>query len=145
MMKNIFSFSMDEEGKVQITTENEDLLDKFANPSNEQKAKQFIYNIIEEMVGKMWGERDTCLSKIVRLLSMGEVCAGGAPYEQVEEFWACMMFGFIPESEKRINPLKEMYGFKPKNVVRPVTSGNAGSFMSGTPITFPWRGNKWHS
>ena len=144
MMKNILSFSMDENGKVQITTENEDLMDRFFNPRDETKAKQFLYDIIEEMIGTIWGERNTCLSKAVRLLSMAETCAGGAPYEQTEEYWACMMFGLIPESEKRINALKEMYGFKPKNVVRPVTSGPAGMFMSGSPISFPWRGDKWH-
>ena len=141
-MKTIFCFSMDENGKVEITTDNEQLLDRFASPTNHKLTKQFLKELMTAVVHKMWGEKNTCLSKAVRLLSMAEVCSCAEPYQQAEDFWSTMMFGFIKDSEKMINPLKEMYGFNPRIVERPIVGGDTFCFRIGKPEEYPWRGKK---
>ena len=129
IMKTILNFSMDENGNVEITTDNEELFDKFFSPSSGEKSEKFFQNLMAKMVGIMWGDRNTCMSKAIRILSMAEVCSCGAPYEQAEDFWSTMMFSCIPQSEKFLNPLKSFYGFNPKTVVRPQTFPSPSASM----------------
>ncbi len=142
IMKTIMTFSMDENGQVEITTGNEDLFDTFFSLSAGEKAEKYFRDLMARMVGIMWGDRNTCMSKAIRLLSMAEVCCCAAPYEQAEDFWSTMMFSCIPQSEKYLNQLKSFYGFNPKKVVRPMTFGNASFFQIGKPNGYPWRGGK---
>jgi hypothetical protein len=142
IMKTIMTFSMDENGQVEITTGNEDLFDKFADPADGKKAESFFREVMTKMVGKIWGDHNTCMSKVVRILSMAEVCSSGAPYEQAEDFWSTMMFSVIPNTEKYLNPLKSFYGFDPKRIERPRIVGNTSFFQIGKPNDYPWRKGK---
>ena len=133
---------MDENGNMEIATANEDLFDKFFSLAAGGNSEKLFREVASKMVGLMWGDRNTCMSKVIRLLSMAEVCCCAAPYEQAEDFWSTMMFSCIPESEKYLNPLKSFYGFNPKTVVRPKTFGDASIFQIGKPGKYPWRGGR---
>lgn len=52
IMKTIMTFSMDENGQVEITTGNEDLFDTFFSLSAGEKAEKHFRDLMARMVGK---------------------------------------------------------------------------------------------
>ena len=122
IMKKLLEVFIDDQGRLDYNCENETLFDDIVSDDLFRKS-------LEVVIGHMWREKDTCFSKVVRFISMLEMCACAAPYEQAEEFWSTMMFDCIPASEKYANPMKAKYRFDASNMVRPKVMGGT-SIMS---------------
>ena len=118
-----------DEGDLVYRCDNERFLDEHFSPDDLKEARRFFRKSLSRLIDLMWKDRNTCFSKVIRLLSMLEICACAEPYAQAEEFWSFMMFDCIPSNEKFADSLKEKYGYVPETKERPITMGNVGAFM----------------
>jgi len=116
-----------DDGSLDIKCCNEKIV-KGLNLKNPQKFDSFLKRITTAIIKKMWGEKNTSLSKIIRVLSMAEISACAEPYSQAEEFWSTMMFNYIPRTEKQYSSLKQQYGNYRGPEQRPISFGNAAMF-----------------
>ena len=130
-MKKLLEVFIDEEGNLDLRCENESIIDRYFSFKNPKKSQSFFRRILAGMIDKMWEKRATGISKVIRLLSMAEICACAEPYAQAEEFWSTMMFNCIPSTEKYADSLKMKYGYNPSAKQRPITFGDCGLFESG--------------
>lgn len=128
-MKKFLEVLIDDNGQLHIDTE----MDFSSILSLDQPAlgEPLIKSAIKAFAECIWKNRDNEPSKAVRLLSMAEIAATAEPYEMAEEFWATMMFSYLPHYEKFCTKVKSPYGFNPKQVIRPLTFGDPGALMSG--------------
>ena len=124
----LLEVSIDENGQIGIDSMNDEFLEKFLSEAKPEKKEELFRSLLVEMTDKMWKDRKTGVSRVIRLLSMAEICTCAQPYSQAEEFWSTMMFSFIPHYEIFSSSLKQKYGFKPGDVVRPYTFGDTSIF-----------------
>ncbi len=135
-MKNLLQVFINDEGELDFLAENEDWLDGKWSQDNLKQSMAFFNSILSKMVDRIWGESDTCVSKVIRLLSMAEMCACSEPYVQAEEFWSMMMFDFIPYIEKYADSLKTKFGYDPDAKQRPFVAGDTSLFGKILPTRF---------
>ena len=121
-MKTLLEILIDDEGNIDLRSGNEHILDNYFSVNDPEKAKSFFRKVLSTVIDRMWKNRNTCISKAIRLLSMAEMCA------QAEEFWSTMMFSLIPKTEKYADSLKKKYGYDPDSKHRPITFGDVSAF-----------------
>jgi len=126
-MQELLKLVLMDDGSLDIKCCNEKIV-KGLNLKNPQKFDSFLKRITTAIIKKMWGEKNTSLSKIIRVLSMAEISACAEPYSQAEEFWSTMMFNYIPRTEKQYSSLKQQYGNYRGPEQRPISFGNAAMF-----------------
>lgn len=129
-MKTLLNVQMDENGELTLVAD-------YNVPDDEASALKMMEAAMRSLIMQIWKERNTKLSRIIRLLSMAEIAACAEPYSQAEELWTTLMYSFIPHSELICNPLKEQYGFDPKGVTRPIMYTDP-AFMMMTKNAQPW-------
>ena len=139
-MQKLLEVTIDDQGNLDIQSDNEQILDENVNLNDLKKAKFFIDKLLAVMIDRMWKERNTGISKIVRLLSMAEIYACAEPYAQIEELWSTMMFSYIPRTEKYADSLKQKYGYDPSSKQKPFTVGGASCFGPVSPMPFMSKG-----
>ena len=127
-MKTLLEILIDDEGNIDLRSGNEHILDNYYSVNDPEKAKSFFRKVLSTMIDRMWKNRNTCISKAIRLLSMAEMCACAEPYAQAEEFWSTMMFSLIPKTKKYADSLKKKYGYDPDSKQRPITFGDVSAF-----------------
>ena len=131
-MKTLLEVFINDEGKLDLRFENESYLDEKFSLDDLKQSRCFFQESLSRMIDLMWKERNTGISKLIRFLSMIEMCACAQPYAQAEEFWAMMMFDCIPSTEKYADSLKKKYGYDPGVKERPVTMGDISAFRLGS-------------
>lgn len=129
---------IDEDGQIDIQTDNEQLFDQFFQQKSLEKSKKFFRRTLKTVIEKIWKEKNTCFSKVIRLLSMVEICASAEPYMQAEDLWYTLMFKTIPETENLADTLKKPYGYNPNKKTRPITG-------TGFDLEKMMEGGKWLS
>ena len=141
VIMKLLEVSVNENGQIGIESMNEDYLEKILSKATKEKKEELFRSLLVEMTDKIWKDRKTGISRVIRLLSMAEMCTCAQPYSQAEEFWSTMMFSFIPHYEKFSSSLKQKYGFKPGDVVRPFTVGDTSVFQlnRGAKKNGKWR------
>lgn len=87
-MQKLLEVTINDQGNLDIQSDNEQILDEYVTLNDLKKAKVFFDKLLVVMVDRMWKDRNTGISKIVRLLSMAEICACAEPYAQIEELWS---------------------------------------------------------
>lgn len=127
-MRKLLEVTIDDQGNLDIKSDNEQFLDEIISPYNPKIANAFFKRVLAVMINRIWERRNTGISKVVRLLSMAEICATAEPYGQIEELWTNMMFSFIPRYEKYTDSLKQKYGYDPSSKQRPLTMGDLSCF-----------------
>ena len=135
-MKNLLQVFINDEGELDFRTDNENWLDEKWSQGNLKQTRSFFNSFLSKMVERIWGDKDTCVSKVIRLLSMTEMCASSEPYAQAEEFWSMMMFDFIPSIEKYADSLKTKFGYDPHAKQRPLVVGDTSFFGKILPTKF---------
>lgn len=135
-MKNLLQVFINDEGELDFSSDNEQCLDEIWSLDNLKQSKKVFEKVLSKMVDCIWGEQNTCVSKVIRLLSMTEMCASSEPYAQAEEFWSTMMFDFIPSMEKYADSLKTKFGYDPHAKQRPLVVGDTSFFGKILPTKF---------
>lgn len=135
-MKNLLQVFINDEGELDFRTDNEQWFDENFSSDDLKRHAASFERLLSKMVDHIWGERNTCISKVIRLLSIAEMCSCSEPYAQAEEFWSMMMFDFIPFIEKRSDSLKAKYGYDPDSKQRPLVVGDTSLFGKLLPTTF---------
>lgn len=130
-MQKLFEVILKDDGTPDVICHNEQYIDKKSSP---KQFDSFTKQLIKVLVRKFFGEKNTGISKIIRVLSMAEICACSEPYAQAEEFWSTMMFDFIPHTEKYADNLKKQFGYNPKKKQRPITFGDTSMFQLFGPF-----------
>ena len=131
-MKTLLEVFVNDEGKLDLRFDNESYLDERFSLRDLKKSQVFFRESLSRLIDLMWKDRNTCISKVIRLLSMLEICACAEPYAQAEEFWAMMMFDCIPSTEKFADSLKQKYGYDPRSKTKPITMGDVSAFRIGS-------------
>ena len=116
-MQKLFEVILKDDGTPDVICHNEQYIDKKSSP---KQFDSFTKQLIKVLVRKFFGEKNTCISKIIRVLSMAEICACSEPYAQAEEFWSTMMF--------------KQFGYNPKKKQRPITFGDTSMFQLFGPF-----------
>ena len=135
-MRNLLQVFINDEGELDFSSDNEWCLYEIWSLDNLKQSKKVFEKVLSKMVDCIWGEKNTCVSKLVRLLSVAEMCACAEPYAQAEEFWSMMMFDFIPHVEKYADSLKKKYGYDPDSKQRPFVMGDTSLFGKVLPTIF---------
>lgn len=135
-METLLEVFINDDGNLDLRSGNEQFLNENIQFNDLKKSERFFRKVLSLMVDRMWREKNTCISKVIRLLSMAEMCACAEPYMQAEEFWSTMMFNFIPQHEKYADSLKVKYGYDPDSKQRPITMGDMSGFAKKLPILF---------
>lgn len=117
-----------DDGTLDIKCCNEKIINQLGL-KNPKKFDSFLKKVTSAIIKKMWGEKNTGISKIIRVLSMAEVSACAEPYSQAEEFWSTMMFSYIPRTEKYYDSLKKQYGNYHGPQQRPISFGDTSMFQ----------------
>ena len=120
-MKKFLEILLDDEGQMHINTECGFVASK-DSVSIEFMDKLFK-SAIRAFSSKIWKDKDQEASFAIRVLSCAEILATAEPYKMAEEFWATMMFNFIPHYETYGNKLKRPFGFDPKSITKPIVGG----------------------
>ena len=107
-MKQLLELVIQDDGTLDLKCHNEELADKVLSKKPKVYKKQ-MKNMISKMVKIMWGDKNTGMSKLIRFLSMTEMCACAEPYSQAEELWSTMMFSLIPLLEDYLKQEKQKY------------------------------------
>lgn len=137
-MKKFLEVLVDDDGNLHLTTDYE-FADSVENPPTDMKKLQeesdlLFRQTIRGVVNALWKERKYNVSKAIRYLSMAEIISDVQPYDNAEQLWSAMMFGYIPQYEKFSTQLKKPYGFNPSKMIRPTTFGSFPGF-SVMPIS----------
>ncbi|MBR5175946.1 MAG: hypothetical protein IKW89_08475 [Bacteroidales bacterium] len=135
-MKNLLHVFIDDEGNLVLRTDNEKWFDENFPQGDLKRHAANFEKLLSGLVSSIWGEKNTCISKVIRLLSIAEICACSEPYAQAEEFWSMMMFDFIPFIEKYADSLKEQYGYDPESKQRPLVMGDTSLFRKSLPTDY---------
>lgn len=126
-MKQLLELVLQDDGTLDIKCPNE----KLANKVLSKKPKEFDRQM-KEMISKMtkliWGEKSTGVTKLIRFISMAEMCACAEPYSQAEEFWGNMMFSLIPRLENYCKKEKRKYAKYSGASQRPINMGGFSAF-----------------
>lgn len=137
-MKQLLNVAIDDNGRIEIQTADEQTMNSFIGLDKLDAADQFFRRGMEAAVQQIWKEKNNTFSQIIRVLSMVEICACNQPYEMAEDFWSLMMFNFLPKYEEFADSLKKQYGFNSKEVIKPISFGNTGFFSGGYfPVKLP--------
>ena len=123
-MKKLLEVITDDDMKTIELSADGELIEKCFGIENLKATDASFRVVTKALVEKIWKEKDTAVSRIIRILSMSEACSCAQPYLQVEEFWTTMMFNFIPHHEKYVDELKKQYGFDAKSVEKPMSFAN---------------------
>lgn len=126
-MKQLLEIVIQDDGTLDLRCHNEELADKVLSHKPKVYEKQ-LKSMIAKMVKIIWGEKNTGLSKLVRFLSMAEMCACAEPYSQAEEFWSIMMFSLIPRIEDYAKQEKQKYAKYSGAQQKPLTYVNTSLF-----------------
>ena len=126
-MKQLLELVIMDDGTLDLKCHNEELANNYFSKKPKVFDKQ-LKRLISKMVKIMWGEKKTGISRLIRVLSMAEMCAGAEPYVQAEEFWSNMMFSLIPRVESFANGEKRKYSDYCGAKERPITFVNASAF-----------------
>jgi len=132
-MKNLLQVFINDAGELDFRSDNDQWLEENCQLDNPKQSEKFFKGILSKMIHYIWKEKRSGICRIIRVLSMTEMCACAEPYAQAEEFWAMMMFNFIPNFERYSDSLKKKYGYKPESKQRPVVFGDASFFGNGLP------------
>lgn len=130
-MKTLLEVFVNDEGKLDLRFDNESYLDERFSLRDLKQSQIFFRESLSRLIDLMWKDRNTCISKVIRLLSMLEMCACAEPYAQAEDFWAMMMFDCIPATEEFADSLKQKYGYDPRSKTKPFTMGDVSAFRIG--------------
>ncbi len=76
--------------------------------------------LIEALFLEYFINKNMMLSRVIKFLTIADICADGQPYQHIEHLWDMMMFSHLPKYEKKYRKMKESYGFKVK-VDEPIT------------------------
>ncbi|MCR4910087.1 MAG: hypothetical protein K5909_02265 [Bacteroidales bacterium] len=126
-MKQLLELVIQDDGTLDLKCHNEELADKVLSKKPKVYKKQ-MKNMISKMVKIMWGDKNTGMSKLIRFLSMTEMCACAEPYSQAEELWSTMMFSLIPLLEDYLKQEKQKYANYSGAKQKPISFGNTSMF-----------------
>ncbi len=126
-MKQLLEIVIQDDGTLDLKCHNEELANKILSQKPKVYEKQ-LKSMIAKMVKIIWGEKNTGISKLVRFLSMAEMCACAEPYSQAEEFWSVMMFSLIPHLEDYAKQEKQKYAKYSGAQQKPLTYVNTSLF-----------------
>lgn len=124
-MKKFLEVLVDDEGNYHISTDYV-FLDEIENPPQDSKdvmseCDKYLRQTIKGVTEAMWRDKNNNISKAIRYLSMSEVISCAEPYDEAENFWFSMMFGFIPSYEEYSTKLKRPYGYDSSKMIRPIS------------------------
>lgn len=122
MKKIILNLSVDDSsGELSVSSDYSPLNYEgdIQTPKNERILESFIDKLVPVLIDEY--SRGMDLSRIVKALTIADICADLQPYENVEHLWCSMMFSFLPKNEKKYRRVKEKKGFHIK-VHEPVSS-----------------------
>jgi len=130
-MKQLLEVILNDDNTLAIKCCDEKTIGKRLNLKDPKHFDSFLKNATSALIQKIWGEKNTSLSKIIRLLSIAEISACAEPYSQAEEFWSMMMLDYIPRTEKHYTSLKKQYGSYRGVKQRPISFGDTSMFRMG--------------
>lgn len=130
-MKQLLELVIQDDGTLDLKCHNEELANKVLSKKPKVYEKQ-LKSMISKMVKIMWGDKNTGMSRLIRFLSMTEICACAEPYSQAEEFWSMMMFSLIPLLEDYLKKEKQKYAKYSGAKQKPISFGNTSMFDLST-------------
>ena len=137
-MEKLLEIFINDEGEMALQSSNEQLFERFMSLD---EYDLFFKKLLARMTDIIWKDRNVLISKVIRILSMAEICACAEPYEHAEEFWSTMMFHCIPHFEEYADSLKRKFGDNPDSKHRPFTVGEWPAAGMGMTINAsPFKG-----
>lgn len=124
-MKKFLEVLVDENGNYTVHSDCE-FFDDVQNPPKDFKTASSVFDktvkpLIKALVETVWKDRNVNVSKAIRYLTLAETISNVQPYDDAEQLWSTLMFGFIPHYEAYADKLKKPYGYKPSQTIRPIT------------------------
>lgn len=86
--------------------------------------------IIDGLVETILDKKDIEISKILKSMTIADICSDVQPYDHIVQLWMNMMFSYLPAREKVFRKMKERRGMHVK-VHEPVTCVNPDALTSG--------------
>lgn len=115
-MKKYMEIMVDEDGHFHFSTDERSIS---GNDVDLRQMENELLRMTEAFVQECWGKRNQVFNQLIRKLSMAEALSCAQPYSMVEDYWSTMMFSTIPNLEKKAARMKEPFGFRNKEVIRP--------------------------
>lgn len=127
-MKQLLELVQLDDGTLDLRCCDEKLINNVI-PNSPKKFDKVLKGLIRKIVKILWGDKNTGISKLIRTLSMAEICACAEPYSHAEEFWSTMMFSLIPRIENYARDEKRKYAYYDGARQRPITCGDWSAFQ----------------
>lgn len=128
MKKTVFELSFDDE------TSMYDIRSEFSPLSGlDPQSLEYLNTmnqVIDKLVERLLDKRDLEISRIIKMITMSDICSDVQPYEHIELLWSMMMNDYLPEHEKHFRKMKERRGLRVK-VQEPIRFVNMDLFNSG--------------
>lgn len=84
------------------------------------KFERTLDPMIKALFQEYFRNNNLLLSKVVKFLTIADICADAQPYDNIESLWSMMMHSHLPRYEKKYRRMKEAMGFKNK-VIEPIS------------------------
>lgn len=103
MKKKLIEISIDENGKFLFETNSDCLgVGDFKLSMSESEFLKKLDPLVESLFVEYFKNKNERLSRIVKLLTVADICADAQPYNNIEELWHVMMHIHLPKYEKNI-------------------------------------------